>query len=94
MVSIDRSLGINVSMTLSIRHFYVSLHVVYVDYDVLLCESKLSESIVFVIGMEGMAPVCRNVHSLNSSLCRQWRHQEAAIFIRRLGCLSVEKMCE
>ena len=42
---------------LSIRDFHVSLHVVYVDYDVLLCESKLSESIAVVIGMEGMASV-------------------------------------
>ena len=64
MVSIDRSLGINVSMTLSIRHFHVSLHVVYADYDVLLCESRLSESIAVVIGTEGMASVLRNVHRL------------------------------
>ena len=49
---------------LSIRDFHVSLHVVYVDYDVSLCESKLSESIAVVIGMEGTASVRRNVHSL------------------------------
>ena len=52
------------------RDFHVSLHVVYVDYDVLLCEFKLSESIAVVIGMEGMASVRRNVRSLNSSLSR------------------------
>ena len=52
---------------LSIRDFHASLHVVYVDYDVLLCESKLSESIVVVIRMEGMASAFKNVHS---SLCR------------------------
>ena len=57
-------------MTLSIRDFHVSLHVVYVDYDVLLCEFRWSESIAVVIGMEGMASVRRNVHSLYSSLCR------------------------
>ena len=49
---------------LSIRDFHVSLHVVDVDSDVLLCESKLSESIAVVIGMEGMASVLRNVHRL------------------------------
>ena len=54
----------------SIRDFRVPLHVVYVDYDVLLCESNLSESIVVVTGTEGMASVRRNVHSLNSSFCR------------------------
>ena len=53
-------------MTLAIRDFHVSLHVVYVDYDVLLCESKLFESIAVVIGMEEMA----NVRSLNSSFHR------------------------
>ena len=42
----------------------------YVDYDVLLFESKLSESIVVVTGMEGMASVRRNVDSLNSTFCR------------------------
>ena len=55
---------------LSIRDFRVPLHVVYVDHDVLLCKSKLSESIVVVIGVEGMASVRRNVHSLHSSFCR------------------------
>ena len=55
---------------LSIRDFRVPLHVVYVDHDVLLCESKLYESIVVVIGMEGMSLVRRNVHNLNSSVCR------------------------
>ena len=40
---------------------------VFVDYDVLLFESKLSESTVIVIGMEGKASVRTNVHSLNSS---------------------------
>ena len=55
---------------LPIRDFRVLLHVVYVEYDVLLCESKLSESIVVVTGTEGMASVRRNVHSLNSSFCR------------------------
>ena len=43
---------------------------IYVDHDVLLCESKLYESIVVVIGMEGMSLVRRNVHNLNSSVCR------------------------
>ena len=57
-------------MTLAIRDFHVSLHVVYVDYDVLLCESKLYESIAVVIGMEGTTSVRRNVHGLYSSLCR------------------------
>ena len=56
--------------TLSIRDFHVPLHVVCLNYDVLSCESLLSESIVVVIGMEWMASVRRNVHSLNSSLCR------------------------
>ena len=42
---------------LSIQEFYVPLHIIYVDYDVLLCESKLSESIVVVTDMEGMASV-------------------------------------
>ena len=49
---------------LSIRDFHVSLHVVYVCY-VSLSESKLSESIAVVIGMEGMASVRRNVHNPN-----------------------------
>ena len=55
---------------LSIRDFHVCLHGVRVDNYVLLCESKLSESTAVVIGMGGMASVRRNVHSLNSSLCR------------------------
>ena len=55
---------------LLIRDVRFPLHVDYVDHDVLLRESKLSVSIVVVIGMEGMASVRRNVHNLNSSLCR------------------------
>ena len=55
---------------LSIRDFRVFLHVVYVDYDVLLCELKLPESIVIVIGIEGMASVLTNIHSLNTSFCQ------------------------
>ena len=54
---------------LSIRDFHVSLHVVHVDYDVLLCESKVSKLIAVVIGIEGMASNRGNVHSLYSSLC-------------------------
>ena len=59
---------------LSIRDFRVPLDVVYVDDDVLLCESKLSELIAVVIGMEGMASVRRNVHSFsvgNGSIRKQ-----------------------
>ena len=55
---------------LSIRDFRVPLHVVYVDYDVLLCESKLFKSNVIGTGMQGMASVRRNVHSLISAFCR------------------------
>ena len=55
---------------LSIRDFPVSLHVVYVDYDDLLCESKLPESIVVVIGIQGMMSVRRNVYTFSSSFCR------------------------
>ena len=69
--SIDRSRGVNVSMTPFHRDFHVPFHLVYVDYDVLWGESKLSESIVAVIGVDGMASVRTNVHSLNSSFRRQ-----------------------
>ena len=55
---------------LSIRDFRVPLHVLFVDYDVSLCESKLSELIVVFIGVEGMASVHTSVRSLNSSFCR------------------------
>ena len=69
------SRGVNVSM--------IPFHSRFPCPSPCLCESKLSESIAVVIGMEEMASVRRNVRGLNS--------QEAAIFIRRLDCLNVEK---
>ena len=75
---------------LSIRDLIVPLHVVYVDYDVLLRESKLSESIVFVIGIEEMASVRRNVHSLDSSFSVTAASGSSHVY-PRLGCLHVTK---
>ena len=80
-------------MTLSIRDFHVSLHVVYVDYDVLLCESKLSESTSVVIGMEGMASVRKNVRSLYS-LVASVSLRNQPFFPRRFGLLERRKMNE
>ena len=53
---------------LSIGDFHVSFCIVYVDYDVLLCECKLSESIAVAKSMEGMVLVHWNVHSHNTSV--------------------------
>ena len=56
---------------LSIRDFSLSLSMTaMLKGSVLLFESKLSESIVVVIGMERKASVHENVQSLQSSFCR------------------------